>query len=976
MVLFSILFLASGFAALVYETLWFRHLGLIFGNTVQAASTVLTAFMLGIAIGSRLAAVFVPKMRRPLRVFGLVVMAIGGYALCVPWLLGLLRPLYGAVYAAAGNHVPLLTALRFGTAVVFLLLPTVLMGMTLPLLAQGLLRRAERFGGGLGLLYGVNTLGSVLGVLLSGFLLLPRLGLARTNLLAAAVSLLAGAAAVALSAVAPFRHAPGAAVSGAAADGGAAGSRRRLVVFAAASGFLALGLEVVWFRALILVFGSTTYSFAAMLAVFLFGLALGAACLSWLGDRARNTAALFAMVQFLAGIYTLASLSWFAGMQEFVLAQLARYGLRWGVLLASKFVVTLAFLLVPTLLFGMALPLLAAGARRLGATAAGAAGRVYAWNTVGAAGGAFVLGFVLLPRIGIFNCLVLLAVGSVLLAVLAAALAETRRRALAMAGTGAAVCAAVVLLASPRWDAKALAAGPYFAPWNFIRDGKIILRSRLASERLLFYKEGATATVSTTLAADEEMFFCMDGKVEADTSPRSMTLQRLMGHLPMLLHANPRRAVNIGLGAGVTLGALGCYPLDHYEVVEIEPVVKHVARLWGGRNHNVLDRQDLKITINDGRNHMLATREVYDVITSDPFEPVMTGAAALYTVEHFEICRRRLAAGGVMAQYLPLYELSGRDCLTIIRSFVRAFPQSLLFFTGFDTILIGFRDGIRLDPGAMRARMAIPAAQASLAEIGFKDHAAILGLMVTDMSQDRALAGAGPLNTDDRPIIEFSAPLSALRYMPDRNQELLLEHFTAFPEGWTAALAPEDLDSMRRGRSALRDTLRAGVLREEGKGEECVELLLQAVTTAPENPVIRTELVATVLSSADNLRLSGKLADAFFQYQIAAHYSPREFWALYYLATLAMRAGKADVAQVFLDRALAAYPRSPMMIALRGRYRGTLGDIAGAVADLRQAIDKLPERRDLWEDYALFLAAAGDARGAAAAREKAGGLPE
>jgi len=976
MVLFSLLFLASGFAALVYETLWFRHLGLIFANTVQAAATVMTAFMLGLAVGSQLAAVLAPRIRRPLRLFGLVVIAIGVYACSVPWLLGLLRTLYGSIFAAVGGNTLLLTAVRFGMATLFLLLPTVLMGMTLPLLAKGLLHRTERFGGGLGVLYGLNTLGAVLGVLMSAFLLLPRLGLARTNTLAVIVSVLSGAIAVALSYGVPGREKEDASSAMAPPARDALGRHGLFLWLAAVSGFLALGFEVVWFRALILVFGSTTYSFAAMLSVFLLGIALGAACLSWLGDRVRNHEALFALAQLLVGIYTLVSLSWFSGMQEFVLVQLARYGMHWHVLLAAKFLVTLTFLLVPTLLFGMALPLVAAAVRRLGASAAGAVGRVYATNTVGAAAGAFILGFILLPWIGIFRCLILLAVGAVLLAALTALLTQTRRRAVAMAAIGAVVCAGVMVAVTPRWDEKAMAAGPYFSPWGYIRDGKVALRSRLVSERLLFYEEGVTATVSTTLAADEQMFFSMDGKVEADTSPRSMVLQRLMGHLPMLFHCNPRRAVNIGLGAGVTLGALGCYPLEHFEVVEIEPTVKHVARLWGDRNHNVIDREDLVVTINDGRNHMLASREVYDVITSDPFEPVMTGAASLYTVEHFEACRKRLAPGGIMAQYLPLYELSSRDCLTILRSFVHAFPESLLFFTGFDTVLVGFRDGIRLDPHALRARMEIPAARAALEEIGFRDHAAILGLMVTDMSRDKTLAGPGPLNTDDRPVIEFSAPFSALQYMPDQNQRLLLDHFTEFPPELTQALAPEDLDIMQRSRSALRDALRASVLRAEGKGEECVALLLQAMTTAPENPVIKTELVTTLMASADGLRHSGDMSTAFLQYQIAAHYSPDEFWALHYLVTLAMRAGKADIAKVFLDRALAAYPQSPIMIALRGRYRGTTGDIQGAVTDFRLAIDKLPRRRDLWEDYSIFLAAAGDMAGAEAAREKAGGLPE
>ena len=174
-------------------------------------------------------------------------------------------------------------------------------------------------------------------------------------------------------------------------------------------------------------------------------------------------------------------------------------------------------------------------------------------------------------------------------------------------------------------------------------------------------------------------------------------LQRMMGHLPMLFHPNPQQVLNIGLGAGVTFGAVSCYPAEHLEVVEFEPSVVNVAKIWGTKNHNVLDHPHVKVTINDGRNHLFTTSKSYDVITSDPFEPVMAGAANLYTVDFFELAKSKLSNDGIMAQYLPLYELSYDDYQMIMRSFAEVFPDCIIFFTGFDTILLGAKNNKSFD---------------------------------------------------------------------------------------------------------------------------------------------------------------------------------------------------------------------------------------------------------------------------------------
>ena len=361
------------------------------------------------------------------------------------------------------------------------------------------------------------------------------------------------------------------------------------------------------------------------------------------------------------------------------------------------------------------------------------------------------------------------------------------------------------------------------------------------------------------------------------------------------------------------------------------------------------------------------------MITSDPFEPVAAGAANLYTVEHFEQVRGRLAPGGIVAQYVPLYELSKENYATIIKTFVHVFPTSMLFHTGFDTILVGWKGDCAVDFGSIARKFDIPSVQQSLADVGFESPDSILDMLVGDM-KEAVLPPYAELNTDGHPVIEFSAPKNTLRYMPDTNQRILLTCFTGIPDRWIAGVSPEVAQRIKGSHEALRRTLASSVCRADGENEKAFGLLMQAIEMAPRSAVVRNEFVSFMLSSADNLMNAGELQEASMQYQVVLNYSPDEFWPLYHMVNLAMRANATSVASGFLDRGLRAYPDSPLFIALRGKYKGTLGYVRGACEDLRTAIGQLPEKADLWEDYAFFLKAAGYEKDAERAQAEANRL--
>lgn len=972
----SLLFFFSGIAALTYEVLWVRHLGLVFGNTVYAAATVMMTYMFGLALGAHFAGKWAGKIKKPVRLFGILEVLTALYALCVPLIFELIKILYRYAALNISGSLGFLTFVRVVLALVLLLIPTAMMGATLPVLSKGFLSRVERFGSRLGILYGVNTLGAVSGVLLCGFVLIPRLGMTVSNVVAVCLDATVGLVAIYLSRTMDRSPEIVEAVKlEARADTGSfkrGRSANGLLLAIGASGFLALAFEVVWFRALILVFGSTTYSFSAMLAVFLVGLSLGSMAISRFADKARRPSLVFGAAAMLTGIYTLVSLNWFTAMPEFLLKHLMLGGgePNWTRMIGLKFVITLIFLLVPTILFGASFTAAVKAIRSAMNSSPRAVGEAAMFNTIGAALGALVGGFVLLPTFGMQVSLTVLAFLVLALGVVLCLTAHGGKLARWGAVGVALLTVVVAIINPPHWDKKVMASGPYFSPWNYVGNGEILIRNQLNSERMLYFNEGITSTISVIKTPDEKLSYCSQGKVEADTSERSMMLQRMMGHLPMLFHPNPQRVVNIGLGAGVTFGAVSCYPAEHLEVVEFEPSVVDVARVWGERNHNVLDHPNVTVTINDGRNHLFVGGEPYDVITSDPFEPVMAGAANLYTVDFFELAKAQLADGGIMVQYLPLYELSSENYATIMRSFAKVFPGCLLFFTGFDTILLGGKGDAALHLPVAHEKFEIPAVRDSLAEVGFTKPEMLLSMFVARLSDDDQMFAGGKLNTDRHPVIEFTAPKHTFHYTPDENQQVLLDNYSPMPDFLLEGLSEEQRQVVIDSHEAMKMTLEANILRAKNNYKSNIGMLFKAAELSPENPVVRNELGASLMVSANSVAAAGYTEQAALQYEMLLKYKPDEFLAVYNLVDLNMRMRNVEKAKSYLAMGLSKFPGSPLFLALSGKVKASLGDIDAGLGDFEAALKELPDNLQFWTDYEFFLRAKGDMAGAEKARKE------
>jgi len=767
------LFFLSGAGSLVYQIVWVRMLVLVFGTTVFAVSTVLSAFMAGLALGGVYFGRVVDRRGGGLRIYARLELLIGlGALLLLPLFAGL-DSLYAGAYRVLGGHPYLFALFRSALAFLVLLVPATLIGGTLPVLSRFVVRSLPRVGRAVGLLYAVNTFGAVAGTVVVAFVLLPRLGIRGTVFVAAAVNFLVALAAWWLS------RRPGRAEGPATAEGAAPEAAARpwpalaiRVVFwgYAASGFVALGYEVVWSRLLSIALRSTTtQSLSTTLIVFLFGLALGGAVAARFVDRWKHPLATFGVVQLMLGLYGLASIAVFAALPALAEALGPVYG--WWGHVARLMAVAGAAMLVPTFLMGLLFPV----AGKLYVASLDTVGRriggIYAANTAGAILGAFAAGFVLIPLLGSQRSIQLMAWGNLAVGaavLIAASRHRARNRVLVIAAVGVA--------------AFGLTLG---FPASHLVD---LFRPPGASE-LLYHDEGESGTVTVVEYENGGRMLRVNGAGEVPTDHPSIQIFRLLGTLPLLIHPAPEEVMVIAFGGGITLAAAELLEPGHIDCVEVVPGVVRAAPYFAPYNRNVFERLDegrIELIADDGRNHVLRTPKTYDVIISDSTHPRTADSWVLYTRDFYELCKRRLDRGGLMAQWVPLHGLTVDDYEMIVRTFRTVFPHASVWLNSHYTILLGGPEPLRVDFDLVREKLESPEVRAALDEVDLGDAVSLLGTLALDESATAAYAGEGPINTDDRAHINFrdrlrspagqggAVLLSLLPHLSDRQEHVVL----------------------------------------------------------------------------------------------------------------------------------------------------------------------------------------------------------
>jgi len=820
--LFVILaFFVSGASSLMLEVVWSKGLGQVLGNTLEAITTVVAAYMGGLAIGAAWAGRSNAGQKNPVRSYGLLEIGIGLFGIVSPFLIRAIGVPLGAAYASLGATSPLYGLVRFLGTFALLLLPTTLMGATLPILVSWGSRRAD-LARVLGTLYAVNTAGAVAGTVLAGFVLLPTIGLSRTAMLAGGTSLLLGLVMVLVSrGLAP---APAASAQPAAAPptipakaplAQAIGDPRLILVLFALSGAVSLSTQIAWTRVAAILLGSSVYSFSLVLATFLVGISAGAALIVPWVARKGATWRLFAVLQWIAAFGILYASIRIADAPWDLLGRIVTARGNVAGLWIQESLILAGFMLPACLAFGALFPLATRLAVFEGDTPSRTTGRAYGWNTFGTITGSLLAGFLLVHLLGMKGTLLgvaglALAIGGV--AWFAAPKAVRKQRAIpegapiAKLAVPALVLAAFVLMAvfSPAWNRGLLAIG-VFRPLvatnaqssSSPEAARQTLRDQLAQEELLSFVEGrqGTVTVHRTHTVPPIIALRFNGKTDASTSI-DMQTQILAGQLPLMWAADSARIAIVGYGSGVTVGSALTHPLRSADVIEIEPAVLEADQYFQPYNHAPMKDPRLRVHIDDGRMFIAHAQVPYDVIISEPSNPWLAGVNNLFTADFYRLVRSRLAKGGVFCQWMQFYEMSGVTLSSLLRSVHEVFPNAQVFLSNRDLLLVAAADGRPLDLNVVARRLERPEVAADLARAAIRTPADLVALRQTSLSSLVDRLPPSPLNLDDRPFVEYRAPIDLYAVRPSDApfaDRALHSADLQDLESWTTGMPPIEL---------------------------------------------------------------------------------------------------------------------------------------------------------------------------------------
>lgn len=948
------LFLLSGATALCYEVAWTRHLVLVFGSTTRAVALILAAYMLGLAAGSEVGGRIADRVRRPALLYAAAEALIGAYALAFPAIISLVRSAYAGLGTSA-------TPVILVGAFIALLVPTFLMGATLPLLVRATVADAAGTGGVVGRLYGANILGAVIGTSVTGFRLMEAAGVMGATRWAAVVNF-------AIAAIGWFAFRAAASPPSVGTEPGTSPTlstpaMRAALVSTFGAGLVGLAAEVLWTRLLTFTLQGFTYTFSAMLATFLLGLALGGFAFARVAARTADPVRVLVRLHAAIGVVA-------AGVLIALSHHYALSGWLWDASgsivgktgpLRDRHIVQLllasaAILLPPALLMGGSFPLAAAAYRRGLGDLGARIGRLYMVNTVGAVTGSLVAGFVLAPLAGLTWGAVWVAAlslaAAVAVAVVGAQPGALRWRAPALCAVAA---TALIVVAAPNVP--------------FIERSHVFAGEKERENRLVETKSGAVCQVSVVANDRERYQLLYTDEFEAAGTKPEYRYMRLLAHLPVALAKDPSRVLVICFGTGTTTGSVSTHSdVKRLDVVEISPEVLGVADQFLDVNHDALHgagRKDLDVAVHvdDGRNFVLRSKEQWGVITLEPLMPYTPAAIHLYTEDFYRECKPRLAPGGVMCQWIPLQGMSGDDFKRLVSAFVAVFPDSGCFFVDGAVALIGGNQPFAMPYEQVAQRLSDPPAHADLAAVGFDDPIRALATFVAGGTTLQAFVDGVPPVTDERPVLEFHPipPRVLLKHLWENLQAMrdLRAKYEKLPVDLGAAASDDIVTrlylALRAGGHVLDGQVsmeESGLLIRVGdraNGLAAAHAARDAFSLAagldPANESARrafenvereweTGIASDALEKND-------LATAEIHLRRATGFAAARqadvAWTR--LAETLSRAEKFEDALAAATEATRLFPRGLDARCERAYARAALGDLDGAAADYRQALE-------------------------------------
>lgn len=805
------LLFGSGFASLVYQVLWMRELGLLFGSSAHATAGTLAVFFGGLAIGGAVWSRRAPRSSRPLAEYGVLEVGVGLSGALYFGLMSLYSELYTPLHEALGASQTLLLGGKLALASVVLLPPAILMGGTLPLMSQYVVSAKETLGRAGTLLYGANTLGAAVGALAAGFWLPAWLGFRATYLLAVIASLMIGGIAWVLAGRQSAQRQMQASQANAepsrqrTPDTGhrVSLSNPKLVVAAVSSGALALASEVLWTRMFQQVLQNSVYTFSTILVIFLAALATGAFVARRLARSRVDPWAALSMLMLAAAAGALATPFLFYHVTDGM-----RYlgaGEAWSVYLASVFSGAALVLFLPGVAVGSVFPYLLRVAERSG-EAGQVVGRLAAINTAGAIAGSLLAGFFLLATVGLWTSVLITSLAYLLLAIW---MATGHSRSLVFAPLVGILLALTV-------------ANPASLPG---------VRLNPESERMLASWEGPDGFVAVierngSRRIKVNNYYAL-GSSAAIEHEQNQTL------IPLMAHPSPEKLFYLGMGTGITAGAALRLPSQQVTVTELVPeVVTAAAAFFDAEASGLFSDSRARVLARDGRNELRGSIETYDAIVADLFIPWRAGVGNLYSRDHYEAARGRLRPGGVYVQWIPLYQVTDTEFWTIARTFLDVFPQVHVwrgdfYVDGPILALVGSVDAEPLDPATIVRNGQHLRGGGNIDPVTFL--AVTLPFYAGNLGESRHIVPDGPLHTDNNPVIDYIAPISHRNARAGRTEWFVKTQLTDFFDQLLDATPPENDPYLGRLSSGMYGFVRAGlsyykgaVLNDLGRRDEAM----------------------------------------------------------------------------------------------------------------------------------------------------------
>lgn len=786
----------SGATGLIYESLWMRSFGLIFGNTTYAISVILATFMGGLTLGNWLITRW--SFKKNLSAYAIVEGVIGATALLTLPLLHYLPEWWGAFLQKNKLSVPVEMILRTILASLVILPTTLMLGATIPLLMEYLARLKKNVHDSLGRLYRLNTLGGAAGAFLAPFVFYPALGLSKTFILAVLINLVIGITAWRysyneVSTPSPPPPSPTRKIT----------LPLLFILLAFTSGAASFGLEILWTRSYSLIIGSSVYSFNLMLVSFLLGIVFGTLLYEHFWPRIQKPALWLSGSFVTLGVLILLNVALIGLLPEVYFIFMKMFPVSFGIYQAVGFVMCFLSMLMITTLFGFGFPLITHLLKQENFSARESTGLLYAWNTLGAITGASVSGFALIPFFGLQTSYVWVAGLLVLVGLLV--LGKTLdwgvpSKSAALFITG--ILLWIMGISYKPWDKHMMTSGiyKYGVEWREnVPPGMSLKRKLKEIHQILFYKESREGVVSVTQSGPDR-FIAVNGKIDAGNS-RDVITQKLIAHVPLALHPNPKKVLIIGWGSGSTAGSTGRHPVEQIHLVEIEPAMFEAGDFFSELNFGIARDPRFKVIFNDARNVMLTTPEKYDCILSEPSNPWMTGVSNLFTSDFYRIAIKRLTENGIFCQWFHYYNMTLQDIKVQVGTFCKAFPHASLWIippppakkgmtnlTG-DLLLIGSVQPHILDYKRVKQIFELKPVAEDLRSVSINEELDFLCNYLMN-KKDMELFGSGVgTNTDDHPWIELKAP-RGLYIIKSDAQRIDIEIYQNFDNGGSELIPP------------------------------------------------------------------------------------------------------------------------------------------------------------------------------------------